>query len=101
MKTPDANAASQQLTPETLRKIAQQIRQRAVPSQEKGLEAYWRGAKAREQGFSRISPYYEKPFLEAAWLRGYDTCPKCGVIVMPEQKNDHVCNDAISKVTAA
>lgn len=38
-----------------------------------GVKAYKAGVEAARQGFSRTSPYYEKPFLDAAFFRGYDT----------------------------
>lgn len=35
-------------------------------------QAYRRGRTAREQGFMRVSPYYEDAGRETAWFAGYD-----------------------------
>jgi hypothetical protein len=62
----------QPLTPEIARKAMAQFRRAIAPSDEEGVKAFNAGRHAKRHGQFRVSPYYNKPFLDAAWLRGFD-----------------------------
>jgi len=59
------------LTPEMARKLAENLR-RQGPSKEQGVKAFRAGQTAKREGWARISPYYNKPYLDACWYAGYD-----------------------------